>query len=119
MQLEVYTLPHERHVFHPEAQPLLSGSGATQFDLAACAEHALPRKLARDHAGFQKARDGAVIAGVARGGSHLAIGRDLSRRDGTDGFRKGFVTGFSSNFPDSILVPLHTLILKRRATRAS
>ena len=53
----------------------------------------MPRQFVRDHR-FQQARDRPVIAGVSRGGSHLAVARDLSTRDGTDRFRKRLIPDF-------------------------
>jgi hypothetical protein len=87
----VHPTPPKAHSLRFQPQPLFDGRIATQFDLAACSEDALPRQA---ECPVQHSRDLTRAAWDSRRASDGAVGRDLSRGDFLDGCADARLRGY-------------------------
>lgn len=84
-----HTLAAEAHAFGFQPHPLFERGFGAQADLAAGAEHAMPREAIAAPA--EQLNDQPVVERIAGGGSHGGIGRDAAARDAADHIEDGFV----------------------------
>jgi len=75
---------------HSETEALFGCGFATQLDLAARSDDALPGKSVR-RIGAQQAGDGPMVERVACGSCDLTVGRDLAPRHGVNDATEGVV----------------------------